>query len=481
MNRFEPENTMTTMRIVLAALFGALALGAVACGSSDVGAGTASSAGLLRPGAIAYWQTVSDPDSPQWDQAEELLQRFPDGDKWIAKLKNDLLREEKVSWEQDVRPALGDVVDLAVYAQTSRKPAVVGLTNPKDPDKLVALVRKLDVAEGGDPTVTRVVGDWVAISDTQAAIDTALKDGGGRSLDDEQSFKSAMNDLPEDALSRGYIDPARVIDLLGPEERKALSMVGLESLDFAGAWAKAKDDGAELALALRGEGADRLFGATEPYSSRFLGKVPDDAFAFLSFQGRGLRRQLEQLRSNPLFAMELRDFERESGVDVDEVIGLLQGEVAFYARPAAPIPELTLVLQADDEAQAKATVERLLRGVSDQLEGVHLSVESLDGAVVVSTSTRAVEELGGSGDKLPDSDRYKQALSAASAPDEYTGLAYVDLAEAWALVREYLGLSGEEDEVPPAVRRNLEPLQSLVAFGKQDGSLSTSVTFLEIK
>ena len=470
---------MTTMRIVLAALLGALALGAVACGSEEVGAQTASSAGILRPRAIAYWQTVSDPDSAQWKQAEELIQRFPDGDKWIATLKNDLLRETKADWERDVLPALGDVVDVAVYAGTPGKPAVVGLTNPADPDKLLALVRKLNVAEGGDPKVTRVVGDWVAIADSQAAIDAALKDGGGASLEDEQSFRSAMNDLPEDALSRGYVDPARVLELVPTEQRKALAMVGLGSLDFAGGWAKAKDDGAELAL--RGEGADRLFGNGEPYSSRFLPKVPDDAFAFLSFQGAGLRRQLEQLRSNPLFAMELREYERESGINVDDLIALLDGEIAFYARPAVPIPELTLVLQTNDEAGARATVERILGSVSDKLEGFHLAVGSLDGAVVVSTSTRAVEELRGSGDKLPDSDSYKQSLKAAGAPDEYTGLAYVDLSQGWDLIREYLGLAGEEDQVPPAVKRNLEALDALVAFGKQDGSLSTNVAFLEIK
>jgi hypothetical protein len=472
---------MTTMRIVLFALLAALALGAVACGSEDVGTGTASSAGLLRPGAVAYWQTVSDPDSPQWEQAEELLHRLPDGEKWITELKNDFQRDEKVTWEGDVRPALGDVVDVVVYAEASRKPAVVGLTNPEDPQKLLALVRKLDVGDPGAPTATRVVGDWVAISDRHAAIDMALKERSGRSLADEQSYRSAMNDLPDDALSRGYVDPARVVELLAPDQRNALSTLGLENLDFAGAWVKAKDDGAELAAALRGEGADRLFGAAEPYSSRFVEQVPDDALAFLSFQGSGLRRQLAQLRSNPLFATELRDFERESGIDIDDVIGLLDGEIAFYARPAVPIPELTLLIQADDEARAKATIERLLRGLSAELQGVHLTVGTLDGAVVVSTSTRAPEELRGSGAKLPDSDRYKQALEAAGAPDEYTGLAYVDLSNAWDLIREYLGLSGEGDEVPPAVRRNLEALESLVAFGRQDGSLSTSVAFLQIK
>src|SRR4029450_4905737 len=215
-----------------------------------------------------------------------------------------------------------------------------------------------------------------------------------------------------------------------------------------------------------------------PVSCRFLPKVPDDAFAFLSFQGAGLRRQLEQLRSNPLFAMELREYERESGIDVDDVIALLDGEIAFYARPAVPIPELTLVLQTNDEARARATVERILGAGSDKIEGFHLTVGSLDGAVVVSTSTRAVEELLGSGDKLPDSNRYKQALKAAGAPDEYTGLAYVDLSQAWDLIREYLGLAGEEDQVSPAVKRNLEALHAVVAFGKQDGSLSANAAFL---
>jgi hypothetical protein len=179
--------------------------------------------------------------------------------------------------------------------------------------------------------------------------------------------------------------------------------------------------------------------------------------------------------------MELREYERESGINVDDVIALLDGEIAFYARPAVPIPELTLVLQTNDEAGARATVERILGAVSDKLEGFHLTVGSLDGAVVVSTSARAIEELQGSGDKLPDSDSYKQSLKAAGAPDEYTGLAYVDLSQTWDLIREYLGLAGEEDQVPPAVKRNLEALQSLVAFGKQDGSLSTNVAFLEIK
>jgi hypothetical protein len=484
---------MTPMRAAAVALLVALAL-VTGCGGTDIGAGPDSSAGLLKPGALVYWQTVSDPDSGQWEQAEDLLDKFPDSEQWIAELKKEIAAEG-VTWEADVKPALGSVVDLAVYAQVGDSPAVVGLTNPDDKDKLLELVRKLD-AKSDEPVVSRVVGDWVALSESQQAIDAALKHEGGLALADDETFKSALEALPDDALSRVYLDPARAIELVGEgPERDALDMLGLDGLDFAGAWAKAKEDGAELALALRGEGADRLLGTGEPYASKLLEKVPADAFAFLTSQGGGLQGQLQGVRDNPLFAMGLRELERETGIDIDEVVALLEGEIAFYVRPAAPLPEFTLLLDAEDAAQSRASVEQILRVAANELggevtedgdvttgrfDGFTVNVGSIDGLVVVSTSKAGITDLQAAGDKLPDSDRYDAALEAAGAPDQYTGLAYVDLTEVSELIRSYLGFAGEEDELPPSVSRNQEPLRSLVAYGTEDGTLSTFLAFLEI-
>ena len=466
------------MRAAAVAVFAALAI--AGCGSSDVGAGPASSADLLKPGALVYWETVTDPDSEQWKQAQDLLDKFPDGDRWIAELKQQV-ENEGVSWDQDVEPALGSVVDVAVYARSGEAPWVVALTNPDDKDKLLELVRKLN-EKSETPAVSRVLGDWVALSESQEAIGAALKDPGGPSLADDEAFKSAMQDLADDGLTRVYVDPARAVEFAsGAMERKALATLGLDDLDFAGAWAKAKKEGGEVALALRGEGADRLLGTGDAYSSNLLEKVPDDAFAFVSFQGGGLRAQLERVRNEPLLDMGIREFERETGVDVDEIISLLEGEIAFYARPSVgPVPELTLLLDSEDPIRAKAAVEQIVRQVSDRLDRVQLTVDALDGVVVVSTSSHAIDDLRASGDKLKDSDRYKRALDAAGAPDDYTGLAYVDLTQAWDLIRSYLGFSGEGEELPPQISRNLEPLQSLVAYGTQDGSLSTTLLFVEI-
>jgi hypothetical protein len=196
--------------------------------------------------------------------------------------------------------------------------------------------------------------------------------------------------------------------------------------------------------------------------------VPADAFAFLSLQGEGLRRQLEAIRGNPLFAKGLRELEREYGIELDEVLSLLDGEVAFYARPGLPMPEFTLLLATTNEAGTKAAVERVLRRAPDQPS---LSVSTLDGIVVVSTAPDPLDNLRGSGAKLPDADTFEDALDAADVPERYTGLAYVDVKVA-GLIAAFAG-SAE-------VRRNLEPLRSLVAFGTKEGDEISARAVLEI-
>jgi len=470
-----------------------LAPAAAGCGSEDLGAGSESAAEQLKPGALVYWETVSDPDSDQWDQVEELIRRFPDGDKWIAELRRELESDEDVSWEDDVKPAIGDQVAVAVYATSMEDVHVVGLTNPDDPDKTVALVKKLDEGDDGEPTVTRVVGDWVVIGESAGDIDQALK-GEAAALADADAFTNAMDELPDDAASRVYFDAARAVDALGgadPEILKALRQFGLTQLDFAGAWAKARDDGAELGAAVSGEGADKLLGNGEPYASKLLDRVPADAFAFYSIQGEGATQQFEGLRDNPLYGMALREFEKEVGVRVQDLLDLFGGEVALYAAPGAPIPEVTLLLESDDPEQGRESVRRMLRVLAQRLggevtesgdvttatfEGFAVHAGSVERAVVLSTSKAAFEQVD---ESLSEDDEFKDALEAADAPDEYTGLLWADLSEATELALDYATASGED--VPPDVSRNLEPLRSLVVYGTQDGSLATSLAFLEIE
>jgi hypothetical protein len=376
---------------------------------------------------------------------------------------------------------------------------VVGLIHPDDVDKTMAFVEKANQSEDDpdDRLIARKVDDWVVVSDEEASIDAALKTESGQALSDVQAFEDGMAKLPEDSLSRVYVDVAKALDTFGsaePDAARAFQMLGLNQIDFAGAWAKARDDGAELAGAVSGEGADRLLGAADEYSSNLLDMVPADAFAFASFQGKETTAQLESFGDNPLYASALREFEREFGVKLTDVVQLFQGEVAFYAAPGAPIPELTLLVDSENPQQARESTERILRALAERMGGevtedgdvttaafvgVSVNVATVNETLVVTTSKAGISVLRDGGDKLADSDRFKDALDAAGVPDQYTGLLYVDLAEAVELVMGYAGSSGET--IPPDVSRNLEPLRSLVAYGDKDGELGKSLLFVEIE
>jgi hypothetical protein len=200
------------------------------------------------------------------------------------------------------------------------------------------------------------------------------------------------------------------------------------------------------------------------------------------------------LRENPMYGSALKEFEQETGVTVAEVLRLIDGEVAFYAAPGAPIPELTLLVRPDDPAQARESAERLLRALAAMavgevtedgdvttavFDGFTVNLGMVDNTLVLTTTKDAIADLGSSGEKLADTDRYKDALETAGAPDQYTGLAWVDLKETVDLIMGFASVSGES--VPPEVSRNLEPLRSLVAYGDKDGNLVKSLVFVGIE
>lgn len=488
---------MRPMRAALIALLSALALLAAGCGGEDLGAGRDSPARMLKAGALVYWETQSDPDSDQWKQVEELLRRFPDGDKWLAELERSFEDDTKITWDE-VEQALGDRFALAVYARSKDDVQVVGLTKPDDPDQTIELVNRAnqEADTPGDRAVARKVDGWVFLSDKAASIDAALK-GDGEALADDKEFEDGMAELPEDAVSRVYVDVASALDAFGdanPDITKSIRSLGLDQIDFAGAWAKARDDGAEFAGALRGEGADKLLGAADEYSSELLDLVPADAFAFSTFQGQGVTQQFEALRGNPLYAMALRSFEEEAGIKIEDLVRLFEGEVAFYAAPGSPIPELTLLLNADDPAQARQSAERLLRSLAERsganvtedgdvttaaFPGMSINLGSAGDTLVITTTKDAIRKAPDLDETLADTERYKEALAAADTPDQYTGLLYVDLAQTIETIMGFAAVSGET--VPPEISRNLEPLRSLVAYGSKDGDLATSLLFVEIQ
>src|SRR5947199_7456725 len=114
----------------LAGLGAALALLATACGgassTSASGGSTTAGAAVTPASAPIYVSIDTDLSSGQWQSVDKLLDKFPGKQKLLTQLQTSFEKSAKVSWENDVKPALGGELDIAVLDFKSSQ--VVGLT-----------------------------------------------------------------------------------------------------------------------------------------------------------------------------------------------------------------------------------------------------------------------------------------------------------------------------------------------------------------
>jgi hypothetical protein len=488
-------------RAFTVAALAALSLVLAACGSGEgnrasSGGSTPSGAALVRTGLLAFVSIDSDTGSGQWQQLDDLAHKFPGREKAIAHLNAELTKEG-VDYEQDVKPALGLELDLAIVsAGTEKSTRVVGLTKPDDAAKFKALVTKLNASDSsGDKAVYREVGDgWYAISDSQVAITSALK-GDQTALADDDTFKQAMGKLQGETLVKAFLDGQRLGTLVSQAAASSggslhQSMLGLDELKYVAVSASAEDHGVRI----RGASSGGPAGGGE---TKLAEGVPGDAFALLDFLGQGTTDQLSRLKSNPQFAPVLEELQ-EYGVTLDELLSLLRGEVAFYARPGGLIPELTLVLDPQDVSAALATLDKLMSHLAaasgGTVEGgtqhghpvktvnlgnfaIHYS--AVDGKVLLTSGLNGIADYGTSGDRLPDSADFKEAKDAAGMPDSTGGFAYIEVEDVLPLLEGLAALSGES--LPSDLTENLRPLRSFLAWSEGRPDSRTYDAFLQIK
>jgi hypothetical protein len=248
-------------------------------------------------------------------------------------------------------------------------------------------------------------------------------------------------------------------------------------LEFAVGTLLAQDDGVRLLFEAAGDGAAELVG-----DETLLSHVPSRALAYFGAPGfdadaLGLGGQLRCA----LDEADAPDLEQTLGASYDDLIDLFAGGFAFYTAPGLLIPELTLVLEPGDPARALETLDGLAdmtaflggnrgtRRVGEidareiQIDPVSILYGASDGRVVVTTAPRGFDALTDGGDSLEDDEQFQAAREAAGVGDDAQVYAYVDLNGVVDLIGTISALSDEE--VPPEVQENLEPLESFVAWG----------------
>lgn len=469
----------------LAAVAAAAALAAAGCGGAE---GDPGAAGFAPAATQVFVSVNTELDSEEWDAARALLDRFPDGDRFLAFVAEELL-PPGTDLAQDVEPALGPELGIAVL--DLEEETVVGFTQPDDPRKLAALL-----AEAEEDLVTREIEGWTAFADDTAALDAfaaAHEDG---SLAGSDDFERVAADLPDGALLKLYARGEAVEAELGGVAELPVS---LPSVAFAFV---VEPDRLRLEGAAELEPLERF--VSEPYEAELPDIVPAGAFLYLSF--KDLEGPLSALRDffaelEPDLERDLARVEGVLGLSLEEdVLPLFAREGALYARPGFPFPEATLLLQVDDERAARETLDALAAAARtflglaeptttsvDGVEVVQVPVSGLlslyygvfDGQVVVTTSLDGIRDLREGRPALAEDEAFSAALDDAGVPDETVGFAYVDLEEAIPLVLNLLGFAG--DEAPAAVRDNLEPLESFVAYGDAEDDILRFSAFLSVE
>lgn len=457
------------MRVCLGALVAGFVLAAAGCGggSDSAATGGTGAASLAPESAVLYATINTDLDSDQVNQLEELLEKFPDREKLLAEVQKGLA-EEDLSWEQDIKPALGETFDL-VLLDFRRSDDVVGILKPADEQKLNALVTK-----GDDPAVTRKVDGWTLIADSEAVLDrfeTARSDG---TLDDEDEFNSAMDALPDEALAKVYVNGGAATTALN--EAGGGAAAGKNRLNAIALALGAESGGLTLDGAVTSELQDDL-ASSEPYESKLLEAAPEGALAFIS--GNGYDQVEKTLRETPRTFDQFREL---FGIDLEGVFTLVDREFALWVGQGAPIPEVTFLAEVEDEAAAMAALDKLaalippeagaqrrtteVDGVQAKqvvIEGFPITYAAFDGRAIVTTRPGAISDVReGGGDSLADDADFKQAKEDAGMGDETFGFVYLNIEELAALVQGFAGAAGEE--IPPEVDRNLDPLGAFLFY-----------------
>lgn len=458
------------MRRLLALAVLALLAG---CGGEEAAPGAGAE---FAPADVAAYVVVNtDVESEEWRQADELLDRFP-GRERLLDLVRDELEEENLSWENDIRPALGDELHLVWVDFENDGENIVGFAKPADQEKFEQLL-----ASGDEPAVHRQIEGWTVFADEESLLDRFAQARAAGTLAEDETYSAAADELPDGALATGYLNGEALNEALGARQ---LTSGRVEWLVAA---LMAEDDGVRLSGTVR----QALEGDFETEAARadLLERVPGDALAVLSFQGA--RGDLEKSFQGGAF----QQFEAILGIELADVLRLFDQEGIVYVRAGLPIPEVTLLLESSDEADLDTLdtlagrVAGLTGGeVSDtEVEGVSAKrvavgpVQILFGRVgeriVVSTTRAAFDDLQGG--TLADDSRFRAAREAAGMPDETFGFLYVDLKDTLALAESVAGFADEQ--LPPEFQENIQPLTSFLVYAAGEPEQLDFTAFLEIR
>jgi hypothetical protein len=462
---------------------------AAGCGGTT----NASSGGAdFVPASVPLFVAINtDLDSPQWHTVNELASKFPDKQKAIDSIKQQLTKKG-LDWEEDLKPALGPELDL-VMLDFAHPDDVVALTQPKNQGAFEGAMRKGNAADPSNKLVYEQFHGLTVISDKQAAIDafTQASDSAKQTLSEDKTFRTAM-DRAGDGIFRAYVNGPQVMAAArkfgGTEAGAYLKKLG--TLDWLLMTLRAKSDGIAWDTTVHGTpgkafknvDANGLDGSLEKL-------VPKDALLYLAFHGS--KGMFDGLGNNPILqqfgAKGLNNAFRQLGT-------ILEGENALYVRAGTKdVPDVTFIASPRSGVDGAAALDRILNRYSKELgarphrttiAGVPARVigagpiavryANVNGKLIVTDLPSGIVFAQRGGKSLTTSQEYKDAT--AGVPDSPQVVLYIDIHSTLPLISRFGGA-----RIPAEVERNLKPLRSAVEYAVSRSHELQITFFLRIK
>jgi hypothetical protein len=439
-----------------------------------------------------YLAIDTDLGSSQWQMVNELANKFPDKQKAIDSITQQLTKNG-LDWEEDLKPALGPELDV-VMLDFAHPDDIVALMQPKNLGAFEGAVRKGNAADPSSKLVYEQFHGWTVISEKQAAIDafTQASDSAKRTLAENKTFSGAMAKAG-DGIFRGYINGAQVMAAArkfgGPDAGAYLKKLG--TLDWLQMTVRAKSDGIAWDTTVHGTPGKAFKNVAVNGLDGSLEKlVPKDALLYLAFHGS--KGMLDGLGGNPI----LQQFGAKGLDNTFRQLGtILEGENALYVRAAdtKDVPDVTFIASPRGGLDGAAALDRILdryakelgarphrtkiAGVSARVIGagpIALRYANVKGKLIVTDLPSGIVFAQRGGKSLTNSQEYRDATSGV--PDSPQVVLYVDIHSTIPVINRFGGA-----RIPAEVERNLKPLRSAVEYAVSRSHEFQVSFFLRIK
>jgi Protein of unknown function (DUF3352) len=448
-------------RLVLLPVALLATLAVAGCGG---GGGSGPDPVSLAPPGSSVFVEVRKPEGQAAEEVESLAEKIAGihnlGNFIVSELESSASGEGGgVDYEREVKPWLGDRAGIFLDGYDGQDFSEVGAAvqvtdagaagaflakRARESDEPVrhATYEGLEYEIQADGTAIGVVGEFVAYGKTEKAFKAMVRASDGESLADQDSYASAVAEVPGDALVDAYADVGALVEegggAIDPQTKTGLTVLGIEP-EGATLVASAVPGSDQIEIDLSSDALPEPPPAGD--ASKLLGSLPAESVAALASPEAGKtfaqaidRLDREGIPQEGIPPGKLKSIFAEAGIELESIAGSVGDVAAFVEGEAKSSLGGSVVLASDDPTQAENTVASvglLLRAsgtkgvtaLSGKLNGfsVHsaslgpkpLIVATIDKRIVVAYGLpAALKALGEPSRALAEDPLYKEAVAS---------------------------------------------------------------------